>query len=168
MHGFRPSSGFDNPLRRFEKLVAEGFELEQPVSRLDIPSVETMLKYQGYLKRQESDVQRRSRDEHRRIPRAFRYAGSPRPVVGSHSTPRPSQTRNHRPGDASARRDAGRHQRSLHLRFAVELKYPDSVSIPRKARQARFQGRSNVACRRLSTACTHILSSCGNGIARFP
>jgi tRNA uridine 5-carboxymethylaminomethyl modification enzyme len=58
-------------------LVAEGFELEQPVSRLDISSVETMLKYQGYLKRQESDVQRRSRDENRRIPREFRYATVP-------------------------------------------------------------------------------------------
>ena len=57
--------------------MAEGFELEKPVSRLDIPSVETMLKYQGYLKRQESDVQRRSRDEHRRIPREFRYAAVP-------------------------------------------------------------------------------------------
>ena len=30
-----------------------------PLSRLDIPSVETTLKYQGYLKRQESDIQRR-------------------------------------------------------------------------------------------------------------
>jgi tRNA uridine 5-carboxymethylaminomethyl modification enzyme len=65
------------PSSKIGKLVAEGFELEQPVSRLDIPSVETMLKYQGYLKRQESDVQRRSRDEHRRIPREFRYAAVP-------------------------------------------------------------------------------------------
>src|SRR5687767_2756265 len=65
------------PSSKIEKLVTEGFELEQPVSRLDIPSVETMLKYQGYLKRQESDVQRRSRDEHRHIPREFRYAAVP-------------------------------------------------------------------------------------------
>jgi tRNA uridine 5-carboxymethylaminomethyl modification enzyme len=65
------------PSSKIQKLVAEGFELEQPVSRLDIPSVETTLKYQGYLKRQESDVQRRSRDEHRRIPREFRYAAVP-------------------------------------------------------------------------------------------
>jgi tRNA uridine 5-carboxymethylaminomethyl modification enzyme len=43
------------------------------LSRLDIPSVETTLKYQGYLSRQESDVKRRARDEHRRIPREFRY-----------------------------------------------------------------------------------------------
>jgi tRNA uridine 5-carboxymethylaminomethyl modification enzyme len=65
------------PASRLEHLVGDGFELEQPVSRLDIPSVETMLKYQGYLKRQESDIQRRSRDEHRRIPRAFQYAAVP-------------------------------------------------------------------------------------------
>jgi tRNA uridine 5-carboxymethylaminomethyl modification enzyme len=65
------------PSSKIEKLVAEGFELEQPVSRLDVPSVETMLKYQGYLKRQESDVQRRLREEHRNIPREFRYAAVP-------------------------------------------------------------------------------------------
>jgi tRNA uridine 5-carboxymethylaminomethyl modification enzyme len=65
------------PSSRIESLVAQGFKLEEPVSRLDIPSVETTLKYQGYLKRQESEVQRRSRDEHRRIPEEFRYASVP-------------------------------------------------------------------------------------------
>jgi tRNA uridine 5-carboxymethylaminomethyl modification enzyme len=65
------------PSSRLKGLVAEGFELERPVSRLDIPSVETTLKYQGYLKRQESDIQRRSRDEHRRIPLEFRYSAVP-------------------------------------------------------------------------------------------
>jgi tRNA uridine 5-carboxymethylaminomethyl modification enzyme len=54
-----------------------GFELEAPVSRLDIPSVETTLKYQGYLKRQESEIHRRSRDESRGIPGDFSYAGIP-------------------------------------------------------------------------------------------
>ena len=57
--------------------MREGFELEQPVSRLDIPSVETTLKYQGYLKRQESDIARRARDENRRIPHEFPYATVP-------------------------------------------------------------------------------------------
>jgi len=65
------------PSSRLEQLVAKGFELEQPASRLDIPSVETTVKYQGYLKRQEADVQRRSRDEHRTIPRDFPYASVP-------------------------------------------------------------------------------------------
>jgi tRNA uridine 5-carboxymethylaminomethyl modification enzyme len=62
---------------KIEKLVVQGFKLEEPVSRVDVPSVETMLKYEGYLKRQESDVRRRSRDEHRRIPPEFRYASVP-------------------------------------------------------------------------------------------
>ena len=57
-------------------LVSDGFHLEQPVSRLDIPSVETVLKYQGYLKRQEADVQRSTRDENKKIPR-IQYAGAP-------------------------------------------------------------------------------------------
>ena len=65
------------PASRVETLMRDGLILQQPLSRLDIPSVETTLKYEGYLKRQESDIQRRSRDEHRRIPREFRYAAVP-------------------------------------------------------------------------------------------
>ena len=51
--------------------------LEQPVRRLDIPSVETTLKYEGYLRRQESEVTKRSREENRPIPRAFPYSVVP-------------------------------------------------------------------------------------------
>ena len=47
------------------------------MSRLDIPSAETAIKYQGYLKRQESDIRRQSREEHRPIPRAFSFAAVP-------------------------------------------------------------------------------------------
>ena len=65
------------PQARLSELVRDGFRLEQPISRLDIPSVETTLKYQGYLKRQESDIARRSRDENRRIPPSFPYATVP-------------------------------------------------------------------------------------------
>ena len=65
------------PPSRLHDLTARGFGLEQPQSRLDIPSVETAVKYEGYLKRQESDVKRRSRDEHRRIPREFPYSSIP-------------------------------------------------------------------------------------------
>ncbi len=66
------------PSAKLADLVASGgFELEAPVSRLDIPSVETTLKYQGYLKRQESEIHRRSRDESRGIPGDFSYAGIP-------------------------------------------------------------------------------------------
>ena len=66
-----------HPSAKLADLKAGGFELVGPVSRLDIPSVETTLKYQGYLKRQESDIHRRSRDESRGIPRDFSYAGIP-------------------------------------------------------------------------------------------
>jgi tRNA uridine 5-carboxymethylaminomethyl modification enzyme len=65
------------PSTRLSALVEDGFDVEQPLSRLDIPSVETSVKYEGYLKRQESDIRRRGRDESRRIPRAFHYAAVP-------------------------------------------------------------------------------------------
>ncbi len=65
------------PASRVAALVSDGFELEPTVGRLDIPSVETTLKYEGYLKRQELDILRLARDEHRRIPREFLYASVP-------------------------------------------------------------------------------------------
>ncbi len=65
------------PASRVATLVSDGFELEAPVGRLDIPSVETTLKYAGYLRRQESDILRRARDEHRPIPREFPYSSVP-------------------------------------------------------------------------------------------
>jgi len=65
------------PSAKLQSLVDEGFELETPLSRLDGPSVETTLKYEGYLKRQEADIRRCARDEHRRIPREFEYSGVP-------------------------------------------------------------------------------------------
>jgi tRNA uridine 5-carboxymethylaminomethyl modification enzyme len=65
------------PCTKLSDLVESGFELEVPISRLDVPSVETTLKYQGYLKRQESEINRRSREENRRIPAQFCYAGVP-------------------------------------------------------------------------------------------
>jgi tRNA uridine 5-carboxymethylaminomethyl modification enzyme len=65
------------PTARLQNLVDDGLTLSQPVSRLDVPSVETTLKYEGYLRRQEGQVKRRSRDEHRLIPRDFSYSGVP-------------------------------------------------------------------------------------------
>jgi tRNA uridine 5-carboxymethylaminomethyl modification enzyme len=65
------------PGAKLTDLVAEGFQLEQPVSRVDIPSIETTLKYQGYLRRQEFEINRRAKDENRSIPRHFCYAGVP-------------------------------------------------------------------------------------------
>jgi tRNA uridine 5-carboxymethylaminomethyl modification enzyme len=51
--------------------------LETPLSRLDWPSAETTLKYEGYLRRQESEVSRRAREENRRIPQAFEFRSVP-------------------------------------------------------------------------------------------
>jgi tRNA uridine 5-carboxymethylaminomethyl modification enzyme len=67
-------------LRRPEARLADlagDFRLAEPVSRLDAPSLETVVKYEGYLRRQESDVARQSRQEHRRIPSQFCFAGVP-------------------------------------------------------------------------------------------
>ena len=44
---------------------------------LDVASVETAIKYEGYLRRQESDVERARKDERRRIPRDFAFEGIP-------------------------------------------------------------------------------------------
>jgi tRNA uridine 5-carboxymethylaminomethyl modification enzyme len=66
------------PATRIAGLVDAGqFELEQPVQRLDVATVETSLKYEGYLRRQEADIAKRSREENRRIPREFHYARVP-------------------------------------------------------------------------------------------
>jgi tRNA uridine 5-carboxymethylaminomethyl modification enzyme len=40
---------------------------------LDIVSAETTLKYAGYLRRQESEIERGRKDERRRIPRDFPF-----------------------------------------------------------------------------------------------
>jgi tRNA uridine 5-carboxymethylaminomethyl modification enzyme len=65
------------PENRLSQLVEEGFPLEQPSSRLDAPSLETTVKYRGYLKRQEAEVIRRARHENHRIPPEFRYTSVP-------------------------------------------------------------------------------------------
>ncbi len=65
------------PPSRLTDLAGSGFELEQPIGRLDAASIETTVKYEGYLKRQEAEIRRRSHYEQRRIPDSFRYAGVP-------------------------------------------------------------------------------------------
>ena len=58
-------------------LAARQLELEEPVRRLDIASLETTLKYEGYLRRQHAEVARQSREENKRIPHSFKYASVP-------------------------------------------------------------------------------------------
>ena len=76
------------PEVRLEELVAgaaiPGFEVVNTGTGVDIASVETTVKYAGYLRRQESELERAKRDERRRIPVGFpfeRVPGLSREVV---------------------------------------------------------------------------------------
>ena len=59
---------------------------------VDLASVETSIKYAGYLRRQESEIERARHDERRRIPEGFpfeRVPGLSREVVQRLSQVRP-------------------------------------------------------------------------------
>jgi tRNA uridine 5-carboxymethylaminomethyl modification enzyme len=65
------------PEVRLSDLVADGrlprFETEQGTAAVDVVSVETIVKYSGYIKRQENDIVRARREEGRRIPHKFPF-----------------------------------------------------------------------------------------------
>jgi len=65
------------PANRLETLERAGFTAAAPGSRLDRPSLETAVKYEGYLKRQEAQVARALRDERRPIPMEFPFETIP-------------------------------------------------------------------------------------------
>ena len=76
------------PETRLSALLTEerlpGFDLDPLDATLDIASAETTVKYAGYLRRQESEIERGRKDERRRIPRDFpfdRVPGLSREVV---------------------------------------------------------------------------------------
>jgi tRNA uridine 5-carboxymethylaminomethyl modification enzyme len=52
-------------------------ELEPASPGLDVASLETEVKYEGYLRRQRREVERARREERRRIPPDFRFDGVP-------------------------------------------------------------------------------------------
>jgi tRNA uridine 5-carboxymethylaminomethyl modification enzyme len=61
---------------RLDALLREGkvaLQVDAENRQLDVASAETTLKYAGYLRRQEADVQRVQRDERRRIPGDFAF-----------------------------------------------------------------------------------------------
>lgn len=60
-------------------LIAQGVPIELDPARaaVDIASVETAAKYAGYLRREESEIERARRDERRRIPREFPFERVP-------------------------------------------------------------------------------------------
>jgi tRNA uridine 5-carboxymethylaminomethyl modification enzyme len=65
---------------RLEMLVERGelvLEIDEASRDVDLASVETAFKYEGYLKRQEASVERQRRQEDRRIPGEFGFEGIP-------------------------------------------------------------------------------------------
>jgi tRNA uridine 5-carboxymethylaminomethyl modification enzyme len=84
------------PEVRLENLIATGslpgFEADASDAAVDVASAETSVKYVGYLRRQESEIERARRDERRRIPSEFpfeRVPGLSREVVQRLSQVRP-------------------------------------------------------------------------------
>jgi tRNA uridine 5-carboxymethylaminomethyl modification enzyme len=65
---------------RLEALASEGqiaLDLDESARDIDLASVETEFKYEGYVRRQEAAVERQRRQEDRMIPRDFAFAGIP-------------------------------------------------------------------------------------------
>jgi tRNA uridine 5-carboxymethylaminomethyl modification enzyme len=84
------------PETRLEALIADGrvpgFRTDPATRAIDVTSVETAIKYAGYLRRQESEIERARKDERRRIPAGFAFDGVPglsREVVQRLSQVRP-------------------------------------------------------------------------------
>jgi tRNA uridine 5-carboxymethylaminomethyl modification enzyme len=80
--GDRVSAGahLRNPDVRLDDLVSSGavqLEISSHRGDIDISSVETAVKYEGYLRRQEAEIARTHRDERRRIPQGFAFEGVP-------------------------------------------------------------------------------------------
>jgi tRNA uridine 5-carboxymethylaminomethyl modification enzyme len=65
------------PEVRLEALIAEGVLKTEPVRREDLVSVETGIKYEGYLKQQDREVDKLRKAESKRIPPGLDYASMP-------------------------------------------------------------------------------------------
>ena len=83
------------PEVRLDRMVSErlvALDVDQCRAGVDIASAETSIKYAGYLRRQESEIERGRRDERRRIPSNFpfeRVPGLSKEVVHRLSQVRP-------------------------------------------------------------------------------
>ena len=74
------SRALKQPAVSLRALVGDGhlsLDTEADAFALDLTSVETEFRYEGYLKRQEATVQRLRRQEGRRIPHGFPFTGIP-------------------------------------------------------------------------------------------
>jgi tRNA uridine 5-carboxymethylaminomethyl modification enzyme len=75
------------PAIRLEALLSDGvltLDVDAASATVDVASVETAVKYAGYLRRQEGEIERARRDERRRIPSDFpfdRVPGLSREVI---------------------------------------------------------------------------------------
>ena len=69
------------PEIRLDDLLAEhrlpDFETDSATASVDVASIETTIKYAGYLRRQESEIERARKDERRRIPADFPFERVP-------------------------------------------------------------------------------------------
>ena len=84
------------PEIRLSDLLERGeivLDIDCSSREIDVASVETELKYEGYLKRQNATIERQRRQEHRAIPSDFRFDGIPglsREMVERLSSVRPA------------------------------------------------------------------------------
>ena len=65
------------PEIRLRDLVATdqlpGFQIDTATASADLASIETTVKYTGYLRRQEGEIERARKNERRQIPRDFAF-----------------------------------------------------------------------------------------------
>jgi len=68
------------PEIKLQKLLDDGdvrLEMDGARQHLDVASLETEVKYEGYLRRERSEIERLRKDERRRIPQEFDFDGIP-------------------------------------------------------------------------------------------
>jgi tRNA uridine 5-carboxymethylaminomethyl modification enzyme len=117
------------PEIRLEELFAEGVLESENLRREDLVSIETAVKYEGYLKQQEREVDKLRKAEAKRIPADFAYENMPglsREIVEKLSRVRPTSI-------AQASRIPGVTPASItillfHLEFRRRPSQPESVA----------------------------------------
>jgi tRNA uridine 5-carboxymethylaminomethyl modification enzyme len=117
------------PEIRLEELFNEGVVQAESLRREDLVSIETAIKYEGYLKQQEREVEKLQKAESKRIPADFSYENLPglsREIVEKLSRVRPTSI-------AQASRIPGITPASItillfHLQFRQKRNQPESVA----------------------------------------
>jgi tRNA uridine 5-carboxymethylaminomethyl modification enzyme len=130
---FRDRPSLMSLLRRpeihLEDLIAKGVFTTEPLRRENIVSIETDIKYEGYLKQQNREVEKLRRAEAKRLPEDLDYAGMPglsREIVEKLTRVRPHSI-------AQASRIPGVTPASLSIiLFHLEMRRPSPPqSVPR-------------------------------------